>query len=93
MQYEFISVDEYGEPSLHTFSTFTDYVYGLLSNAAFDELKKVPSIMLPAHNHGKWTNIHMWCKCEVGEDNYTWTGTRFYFSSEQAAVLFALRWL
>lgn len=73
---------------------FTDYVYGLLGDAQFDELRQVPSVTLAVPRHRfKWGHIHHWCNCEVGEENYTWAGARFYFKYEKDAVLFALRWL
>lgn len=40
----------------------------------------------------KWGEIHYWCQEQVGENHYTWTGEVFWFETEQAAVMFALRW-
>jgi len=42
-------------------------------------------------NH-PWQDIHEWCRAQFGEDHYTWTGSTFWFETEQAAVLFSLRW-
>ena len=42
-------------------------------------------------NH-PWQDIHAWCVDQFGEDHYTWTGSTFWFETDQAAVLFALRW-
>jgi len=39
-----------------------------------------------------WVYIHEWCQDQFGEDHYTWTGGTFWFETEQAAVLFSLRW-
>lgn len=39
-----------------------------------------------------WTDIHEWCLQKFGEDHYTWTGSIFWFETEQHAVLFTLRW-
>ena len=39
-----------------------------------------------------WADMHEWCEQHFGEDHYTWTGEVFWFETEQAAVLFALRW-
>jgi len=39
-----------------------------------------------------WQDIHEWCVDQFGKDHYTWTGGTFWFETEQAAVLFALRW-
>lgn len=37
--------------------------------------------------------LHKWCEEQVGKKHYAWTGTAmFWFETEQAAVLFALRW-
>jgi hypothetical protein len=39
-----------------------------------------------------WQHVHDWCCDQFGEDHYVWTGSTFWFETEQAAVLFALRW-
>lgn len=39
-----------------------------------------------------WPEIHEWCKQHVGKQHYAWTGNVFWFETEQAAALFALRW-
>ena len=39
-----------------------------------------------------WKEVHDWCKNVISEDNYTWFGTSFWFSCEQDALLFDLRW-
>lgn len=41
---------------------------------------------------GSWADIHEWCDQHIGEQHYTWTGEVFWFETEQAAVMFALRW-
>ena len=41
---------------------------------------------------GEWQQIHAWCREHVGEKHYSWTGSTFWFESEQDAALFALRW-
>jgi hypothetical protein len=41
---------------------------------------------------GEWQECHQWCCEHVGEQHYTWTGSTFWFETEQAAALFALRW-
>jgi hypothetical protein len=33
-----------------------------------------------------------WCKEQFGDDHFVWTGSDFWFETEAAAVLFALRW-
>lgn len=34
-----------------------------------------------------------WCREQFGDDHFVWTGSDFWFETESAAVLFALRWL
>lgn len=41
---------------------------------------------------GEWQECHRWCREHVGEQHYSWTGSTFWFETEQAAALFALRW-
>lgn len=41
---------------------------------------------------GSWADIHEWCNQHIGEQHYTWTGEVFWFETEQAAMLFTLRW-
>jgi hypothetical protein len=40
-----------------------------------------------------WTDIHQWCRGQYGQENYSWSGTRFWFQTDREAMLFALRWL
>lgn len=40
----------------------------------------------------RWTDVHPWCNENFGEEHYTWTGTSFWFETEQDAILFALKW-
>lgn len=44
------------------------------------------------HHRHLWQDIHEWCCDQFGQDHYTWTGETFWFETEQAAVLFSLRW-
>lgn len=39
-----------------------------------------------------WREIHEWCRAQFGNEHYTWTGSTFWFETEQDAVLFNLRW-
>lgn len=39
-----------------------------------------------------WTGCHAWCQQQYGADHYSWTGSTFWFETEQDALLFALRW-
>ena len=41
---------------------------------------------------GEWQKIHRWCRENIGEQHYSWTGSTFWFETERAAMLFALRW-
>jgi hypothetical protein len=43
-------------------------------------------------NEGERTQMRTWCNLNVGEEHYVWTGSQFWFETESAAVLFALRW-
>lgn len=39
-----------------------------------------------------WQEMHQWCEQQYGQDHYSWTGSTFWFETEQAAALFILRW-
>ncbi len=39
-----------------------------------------------------WDEIHNWCEDQYGNEHYTWTGTTFWFETEQDCILFLLRW-
>lgn len=39
-----------------------------------------------------WGLVHPWCEQHIGQRHYTWAGSTFWFETEQAAALFALRW-
>lgn len=38
-----------------------------------------------------WNQIHVWCEQNFG-DNYTWTGSVFWFCTPEDATLFAVTW-
>lgn len=40
--------------------------------------------------HGK--ELHDWAMAHIGWENYNWTGSTFWFNTEQDAILFSLRW-
>lgn len=58
---------------------------------AYDKMN-YPSVLLGAHGHLQWQEVHAWCQEQFGKEHYTWTGSRFWFDQEKDAVLFALRW-
>jgi len=39
-----------------------------------------------------WPEVHDWCRKQFGADHYTWTGSRFWFETQEAALLFVLKW-
>jgi len=39
-----------------------------------------------------WRPVHQWCCENFGADRYTWTGSKFWFETEQDSILFALKW-
>lgn len=39
-----------------------------------------------------WKELHDWCEKVIGTEHYTWFGNIFWFSDEQDALLFDLRW-
>ena len=41
---------------------------------------------------GNWRECHAWCKEQFGREHYTWTGSKFWFETEQDAMLFLLKW-
>ena len=50
------------------------------------------SVLLNASGHTQWKEVHKWCNEHIGHDNYTWTGSRFWFDTEKDAMLFTLKW-
>lgn len=46
-------------------------------------------VHLPDFTH--WNKIHKWCKAQFG-DNYTWTGSQFWFCTPEDAAVFTLTW-
>lgn len=50
------------------------------------------SVLLGVAGHHKWVDVHSWCKEHVGHDNYTWTGSMFWFDTEKDAMFFTLKW-
>ena len=53
------------------------------------------SVSLSGKNfiENNWQDVHRWCEHEFGERHYTWTGSIFWFETEEAAAWFALKWL
>lgn len=43
-------------------------------------------------NDGSWAAMHEWCRKTVGEKNYAWAGSTFWFEKEEDAIEFTLRW-
>jgi hypothetical protein len=39
-----------------------------------------------------WQEIHRWCEQQFDTEHYAWTGSTFWFETEQAAIMFTLRW-
>ena len=50
------------------------------------------SVLLAFESHQMWPDVHAWCKQHIGEQHYSWTGSRFWFENPQDAAWFALRW-
>lgn len=40
----------------------------------------------------KWQEVHQWCESMIGRDHYAYHGEHFWFETEEASVLFILRW-
>ena len=51
-----------------------------------------PSVLLGFEGLRQWEEVHDWCREEIGEHHYAWTGSRFWFDRREDAALFALRW-
>ena len=49
-------------------------------------------ISLAPEKYQYWAEIQEWCRLNVGEEHYDWTGNIFWFDDEKNATLFALRW-
>lgn len=41
---------------------------------------------------GEWEEMHQWFKKHIGETHYTWTGSIFWFETEEAALWASLKW-
>jgi hypothetical protein len=39
-----------------------------------------------------YVEIHKWCRETVGDSHYVWTGTKIWFETEEAALLFSIKW-
>ena len=50
------------------------------------------SVMLDSQAHDNWPEVHRWCREQFGKENYTWSGSRFYFKESLDAVMFSLKW-
>ena len=33
-----------------------------------------------------------WCDEQFGQEHFVWTGSKFFFETESAAIMFTLRW-
>lgn len=40
----------------------------------------------------KSKECYVWCAEQFGKDHYAWTGSKFWFETEQDAIIFTLRW-
>ena len=56
------------------------------------ESKGYVSVLLGQQGMLEWPEVHRWCCQQFGEQNYIWTGSRFWFVNDRDAALFALRW-
>jgi hypothetical protein len=50
------------------------------------------SVHLGLEGHYQWQEMHNWCKEQFGAEQYTWTGSLFWFQNERDAIVFMLRW-
>jgi len=57
-----------------------------------EELAAAGYITVKLTRSADWPEVHRWCIDNIGEDHYTWSGTDFWFESEEDAVMFSLRW-
>lgn len=39
-----------------------------------------------------YIEIHQWCRDTVGDPHYVWTGSKMWFETEEAALLFSMKW-
>jgi len=46
------------------------------------------SVKLRPKNKESWD----WCTEKFGAEHYAWTGSKFFFETEQDAIMFTLRW-
>jgi hypothetical protein len=53
------------------------------------ELAGFHSVQLTSFAH--WSTVHEWCREKFG-DEYTWTGSTFWFTNWEDATEFALTW-
>ncbi len=40
----------------------------------------------------EWSEMHQWLNDNIGNRHYTWTGSTFWFETEETATLAALKW-
>lgn len=57
-----------------------------------EELANAGYITVKLTRSADWPEVHRWCIDNFGEDHYTWSGTDFWFESEEDAIMFSLRW-
>jgi len=43
-------------------------------------------------DYHRWNSLLTWCNEHIGEDNFTWINSTFWFESDRDAMQFALRW-
>ena len=72
----------------------TDPFFGTTDNdaRALFVKKGYHSVLLGVKSHLMWPDVHDWCKQNIGEQHYSWTGSRFWFEHREHAVWFALKW-
>jgi len=46
----------------------------------------------PLKKLDNWPNVHKWCEWQFGSEHYVWTGSTFWFETEQDRLLFMLTW-
>jgi hypothetical protein len=81
--------------------TIRDFTQSILDGSGDDTLARDWEGLLtqqgycsvPIQTNREFLQVNAWCNQHIGEDHYVWTGSSYWFETDEAAVLFSLRWL
>lgn len=81
--------------------TIRDFTQSVLDGSGDDTLCRDWEVLLtqqgycsvPIQTNKEFLQVNAWCNQHIGEDHYVWTGSSYWFETDEAAVLFSLRWV